>query len=163
MSKPLQAALWLTAVLTVVVLMKPEAPGVLAADAPALQKEEARAPAEVAVTVDTPWVRAPEDAWTPPEAEQPAAVAPPAPPPAPPPPTAIAPPPEPVAPDPAMRYLGRLDQDGRRFVFLGVGDDAQVVEVGAAIDGVWKVEKVTATQVELRYLPLNQIRAIATH
>jgi len=62
-----------------------------------------------------------------------------------------------------MSYLGRLEQDGHSFVFLGTGTgaDPQVVEIGGSIDGLWKVEKVTATQVELRYLPLNQIRFIA--
>jgi hypothetical protein len=97
----------------------------------------------------------------PPEARQQAALAPPAPVPDPVPPPVPMQPPAPMAPEPAMSYLGRLEQDGRSYVFLGTGADPRVVEIGSTIDGLWKVEKVTATQVELRYLPLNQIRFIA--
>lgn len=160
-SKPLQAALWLTAVLTALALLKPDGSGVPAAGAPAAQEHASPAGGSAAAAAEAPWVRVPEEAWTPPEARQQAALAPLAPVPAPVPPPVSMQPPEPTAPDPAMSYLGRLEQDGRSYVFLGTGADPQVVEVGSAIDGLWKVEKVTATQVELRYLPLNQIRFIA--
>jgi hypothetical protein len=161
LSKPVQAALWLTAVLTALALLKPDGSGVVAAGAPAPQEHASPAGDDANPAAEAPWVRVPEEAWTPPEARQQAALAPPEPASPPVPPPVSMPPPEPTAPDPAMRYLGRLEQDGRSYVFLGTGADPQVVEVGNAIDGLWKVEKVTATQVELRYLPLNQIRFIA--
>jgi len=161
-SRPVQAALWLTAVLTALALLKPEPSGVPAAAAPAPPEHVSPARGRAAATAEAPWVRAPEEAWTPPEAERQAALAAPAPAPSPvPPPAPIVQAPEPTAPEPAMSYLGRLEQDGRSHVFLGVGADLRIVEIGGSIDGLWKVEKVTATQVELRYLPLDQIRFIA--
>jgi hypothetical protein len=159
-SKPLQAALWLTAVLTLLALLKPDGAGAPAAEAPA-RREHASPAGGDATAPAAPWIRVPEEAWMPPEARQQAALAPPAPVPDPVPPPVPMQPPAPTAPEPAMSYLGRLEQDGRSYVFLGTGADPRVVEIGSTIDGLWKVEKVTATQVELRYLPLNQIRFIA--
>lgn len=165
LSKPLQLALLATAVLTAVALLKPDTVDVLADDAS--DALAARSPQNMTgeqtnpTTSDAPWIRAPGEEWKPSDAEQrraaeiaaaaTAPVAPPAP---------SLPPPMPVAPDPALVYLGRMDQDGRSYVFLGRGKDPQVVEIGGQVDPQWKVEKATAGEVELRYLPLNEIRAI---
>ncbi|MBT2336227.1 hypothetical protein J7E49_20215 [Variovorax paradoxus] len=160
LSKPLQAALLTTAVLTAIALLKPEA-----ADAP-LAGSSNEMPAMSRPASDTrrpeaPWVRMAGEEWRPSDADlQKAAdaIAATALPVAPPPPPVE--PPKPTAPDPSLVYLGRIDQDGRHYVFLGRGADPQVVEIGGLVDPQWKVEKATATQVQLRYLPLNEIRSI---
>lgn len=161
-SKPLQVALLLTATLTVIALLKPE--GV---DAPLLPALEARSripqsPGAETLGREAPWVRLEGEEWKPANVElrkvdetvatdlAPAA----------PPPPVIAPS-KPVAPDPLLTYLGRMDQDGRSYVFLGRGAEPQVVEIGGLLDPQWKVEKASATGVELRFLPLNETRFIA--
>jgi len=159
LSKPLQAALLMTTTLTAIALLKPEALDVSAADRGAVrvapsQSADANRP-------QAPWVRLAGEEWKPSDAEQQkaadalaAAAAPVAPAP---PPVAQ---PKPTAPDPALTYLGRIEQDGRSYVFLGRGADPQVVEIGGLVDPQWKVEKATATQVQLRYLPLNEVRSL---
>jgi hypothetical protein len=72
-----------------------------------------------------------------------------------------APPSVPSAPDHGLVYLGRIEQDRRLYVFLGRGSVPQVIEVGSAVDAQWKVERATATQVDLRHLPSNDLRSIA--
>jgi len=159
LSKPLQAALLLTAALTAIALLKPDA-----LDTPAATPSQVHASQDRTSTSPgpgAPWVRPAGEEWRPSDAEQrraaeaAAAAAAPAVPPAPP-----MPPPKPTAPDPALTYLGRIDQDGRSYVFLGKGADPQVVEIGSLVDPQWRVEKASATQIELRYLPLNEIRMI---
>lgn len=159
LSKPLQVALLSTMVLTAIALLKPGE-----VDSPADDMPQARAPqdAELASrSPQAPWVRMAGQEWKPSDTEQrraadaAAAAAPPVVPPAPPPPL-----PKPTAPDPELIYLGRIDQDGHSYVFLGRGKDPQVVEIGGQVDSQWKVEKATATEIELRYLPLNEIRSI---
>ncbi|MDQ0612266.1 hypothetical protein QFZ83_006437 [Variovorax sp. W1I1] len=159
LSKPLQAALLMTATLTAIALLKPEALDASVADvgperdAPTQTADARRPPA--------PWVRLAGEEWKPSDAElrravdAAAAAAPPVAPPAP-----VVEAPKPVAPDPSLVYLGRIEQDGRRYVFLGRGADPQVVEIGGLADPQWRVEKATATEVQLRYLPLNEIRSI---
>lgn len=159
LSKPLQAALLLTAAMTAIALLKPDAldtPAAPLSQVHASQDRTSTSPGSAA-----PWIRTAGEEWQPSEAEQrraaeaAAAAAAPVVPPAPP-----MPPPKPTAPDPALTYLGRIDQDGRSYVFLGKGADPQVVEIGSLVDPQWKVEKASATQIELRFLPLNEIRMI---
>ncbi len=158
LSKPLQAALVTTAVWTAIALSKPDAidaPVPVASDA-LVAPRPSRDPRHVG----TPWVRSVGAPWNAPEVDlQKSADAE-----APAPPVVLPAPvidtPKPVAPDPALIYLGRLEQDGRHYVFLGRGADPQVVEIGGLVDAQWKVEKMTATEVRLRYLPLNEVRSI---
>ncbi len=157
LGKGLQAGLLATAVLTLLALLKPEAmaPWPMTAEDMARSKPGAETHARAA----EPWLRtaaALPEAPEPPPPPPPPAPAPPAPPPA-----IVPPPPKPVAPDPPFTYLGRIDQDGRSHVFLGLGADPRVVEVGEAVDAQWKVEKADPTQLVLRYLPLNEIRIVA--
>lgn len=156
LGKGLQAGLLATAVLTVLALLKPEvvAPWRLAAEDMARSKPGAETHARAA----QPWLRT---AVALPQAPEPPPPPPPAPPPPAPPPAIVRPPPKPVAPDPPFTYLGRIDQDGRSHVFLSLGADPHVVEVGQAVDAQWKVEKADPTQLVLRYLPLNELRIVA--
>lgn len=161
-SKPLQAALLLTATLTVIALLKPEA-----IDAPTLPAPEAgsrtpESPGAETLGREAPWVRLAGEGWKPADVElrkvdeaAAAVLAPAAPPPS------VIAPSKPIAPDPLLTYLGRMDQDGRSYVFLGRGAEPQVVEIGGLLDPQWKVEKASATGVELRFLPLNETRFIA--
>lgn len=159
LSKPLQAALLLTAALTAIALLKPEA-----MDTPFTTPSQVHTSQDrttLSQDLGAPWIRPAGEEWRPSDAEQrraaeaAAAAAAPV--------VALAPPmpePKPTAPDPALTYLGRIDQDGRSYVFLGKGPDPQVVEIGSLVDPQWRVEKASATQIELRYLPLNEIRMI---
>ncbi len=159
--KPLQAALVTTAVLTAIALLKPDAvdaPLTIASDA--LTAPSLRHDTRSARHVGTPWIRSAGEPWKAPDvdpqksadAEPPPSLVPlPAP---------VIDTPKPTAPDPTLIYLGQLEQDGRRYVFLGRGADPQVVEIGGLVDAQWKVEQVTATAVRLRYLPLNEVRSI---
>lgn len=159
LSKPVQAALWMTAALVALALLKPDAVEV-AEQAPRRALQAART--DTGFASGAPWIRSSSAAWEP-------AVAAAAPVPAAPPaalpialPIALAPtPPKAVAPDPGLSYLGRIEQDGRSYVFLGSGPIPKVVEIGGLVDPQWRVEKATASQVELRYLPLNETRFIA--
>jgi len=157
LGKGLQAGLLVTVVLTLLALLKPEAmaPWPLAAEDTARAKPGAEARERAA----EPWLRAAAALPVAPEPPQPPP--PPAPPLPAPPPAIVPPPPKPVTPDPPFTYLGRIDQDGRSHVFLGLGADPRVVEVGESVDAQWKVEKADPTQLVLRYLPLNEIRIVA--
>lgn len=156
--KPLQGALLTTVVLTAIALLEPEAVDMPTPQASSLGATSSQAP-------DTrhtgmPWVRTTAEPWRPTDTEllKTAEAVAPVLPDAPAPPVVEAP--RPVAPDPSMVYLGHLEQDGRRYVFLGRGADPQVVEIGGLVDSQWQVEEATATEIRLRYLPLNEVRAI---
>lgn len=161
LSKPLQVVLFTTVSLTAVALLKPasvEAPDDIFDSLPPARAAElsGATPASGA-----PWIRLPGEEWKPAmtDAEK-AAQAQLAAPPPPPPPAPISLP-KPSAPDPGLAYLGRIEQDGHHYVFLGRGAQPLVVEVGGQVDAQWKVEKASATQIELRYLPLGEVRLIA--
>lgn len=158
-SKPLLAGLLATSVLTVIALLKPE---------PLPQQEEAmlseRRPAPAhdpsGQESSTPWVRhllpLPKEAVS----LQGFADAP-ARPVLPPVPVVPVAPPKPVAPTPSFSYLGRMVRDEHVYVFLARGDDVDVVEQGEKVDHDWRVERIAADSVELRYLPLNETRRLA--
>jgi len=160
LSKPLQASLLMTVVLTAIALLKPEALDASVTDG-GPERTVSNQKTDTDRRPQAPWIRLAGEEWKPSDAElQKAAdalVAAAAPVVAPPP---VVEPPKPTAPDPALIYLGRIDQDGRHYVFLGRGADPQVVEIGGLVDPQWKVEKATANQVQLRYLPLNEVRSI---
>lgn len=79
-------------------------------------------------------------------------------PPPPPPPVALAPPPPPPAPSAPplpFQFLGKLDDSERLRVFLARGERIHTVAEGDVIDGTYRVERITGTQMTLTYLPLN--------
>ena len=107
LSKPLQAALLLTAALTAIALLKPDAldaPAATPLQVQALQDRMSTSPG----SGGAPWIRAAGEEWRPSDAEQrraaeaAAAAAAPVVPLAPP-----MPPPKPTAPDPALTYAVR--------------------------------------------------------
>lgn len=165
LSRPLQLALLAATTLTAVALLKPDPLAAPPADPAQLAPAQQRRPEAASGTSRSdapPWIRVVGEAWAPPVSEQAqAAAAAMAAQPEPPPPPIAEPPPQPVVPDPGLTYLGRINQDGRSHVFLGKGTDPQVVEIGGLVDSHWRVEKATATQIELRHLPLNEIRFVA--
>jgi hypothetical protein len=167
LSKPVQAVLFGTLTLTAIALLKPETVTDTAqwtprrVDVPRVSSVDGTVRAESKNAA--PWVRIPGPAWQPmtlpAQAETSVAAAQPA---VPEPVQVLpSPPPEPSIPDPGLAYLGRMERDGRHYVFLGRAGAALVVPVGDNVDDQWKVERITANQIELRYLPLNGMHAIS--
>lgn len=78
------------------------------------------------------------------------------PPPPPPQPEIIQEAPKPTAPPLPFRYMGRMqEEDGKTLVYLTQGARAYSVSQGDTIDGTYRVEGISPTQVTLVYLPLN--------
>lgn len=77
----------------------------------------------------------------------------PPPPPQPPP----APPPKPVAPPFPYSYMGGLLDDGVRTAFFNKGERVLAVKAGDTVDGAYRVDQLNDKQMQLTYLPLNQI------
>ncbi len=159
LSKPLQAVCWAVVVLTAIALLKPDGIDPQSFAVPRMPLSRLSAPSSS--LADAPWLRHAAELAKPvessgqaisldaasvmvPEARPPEAAA-----------------PVPIAPDPGLSYLGRMEHEGRSYVFLGRGAVPLVVEIGHPVDAQWQLEKATAVQVELRYLPLNQSRSIA--
>ena len=67
----------------------------------------------------------------------------------------------PVAPNPAFSYLGKMKRDGKVYVFLGNGEEVTVAAVGDALDDNWRIEGADGAEIELRYLPLNELKKLA--
>lgn len=170
-SKQMQLGLCITLVLSALVLLKPEYLPVPAEATRHLISRSTQPPVlapsadmrhrTVALTAHTsaPWIRPPREAWQAPAESAPIAVpqliaSPPAP-------SLVAEPLNALAPDPGLSYLGRMVEDGRTYVFLGRAGNPLIVEAGTVLDDQWKIERITANQVELRYLPLNESRVIA--
>lgn len=65
-----------------------------------------------------------------------------------------APPPAPTAPPLPYKYLGQLREQGRTVVFLARGDAPVMAKAGEVIDGDYRVERISETEVEFTYLPL---------
>lgn len=78
-----------------------------------------------------------------------------APPPPPPKPVVHAPPPAPVAPPMPFAFLGRYEEDGARVILLVKGDRIYTVSEGEVIENTYRVERLTGSQLEMTYLPLN--------
>ncbi|WP_431226174.1 hypothetical protein [Burkholderia contaminans] len=83
-----------------------------------------------------------------------------------PPPPVVPPPPEtrpapPTAPPVPFVYLGQQDaKSAKPQVFLGNGDQLLIVSPGDVIGGQYRVESVSASNVVLTYLPLNQVQTV---
>jgi hypothetical protein len=71
------------------------------------------------------------------------------------------PPPPPTAPPLPYKFVGRMLQDGQLYVFLAKGDSVSTVKQGDTLDGVYRVEAVTETEVALNYTPLGQKQTLA--
>lgn len=63
----------------------------------------------------------------------------------------------PVAPPLPFAYMGKMldEESGRLVLYLAKGDVPYSVTVGEVIDGTYKVEAVSETELTLIYLPLN--------
>jgi len=83
-------------------------------------------------------------------------------PPPPPPPLPPAPPPAPSAPPMPFSYLGRYEDAPTRLVILVNGERMYTVAEGDVIENTYRIERVTAGQVELTYLPLNIKQTLST-
>jgi hypothetical protein len=75
--------------------------------------------------------------------------------------TAPSPPPAPTAPALPFKYLGRLDDEERRVVFLENGQNLYSVGVGDALDGAYRIEAVTETSVSFRHLSMDVVQTLA--
>lgn len=64
------------------------------------------------------------------------------------------------APPLPFRVLGRYDEAGQAVVFLQHHDQNLVVRVGDTIAEQYKVERLSGTTMDLRYLPLNQSQTL---
>lgn len=79
-----------------------------------------------------------------------------APPPPPPP-----PPPAPTAPPLPYQFVGKIHEAGKLKVFLQRGTKVHTVGVGDVVDGTYRVESITDTQMSVIYLPLNIRQTLA--
>ncbi len=82
-------------------------------------------------------------------------------PPAPPPPPDV-PPPPPQAPALPFSYMGRWQEAGQTTYYLARGTLPVSVRAGQVLDGVWRLEPVTGSQLNFTYLPLDQTRSLRT-
>jgi hypothetical protein len=71
------------------------------------------------------------------------------------------PPPKPVAPPLPYTFAGRMLQDGTVYVFLARGDRIITAKQGDTIEGVYRVDAISETQVSLTYVPLNEKQTLA--
>lgn len=76
-------------------------------------------------------------------------------PPPPPPPPAI-PPPKPQAPPFTYTYMGGLSEDGKRINFFSKGERVLSVKSGDTVDGAFRIDEISETQMTMTYLPLNE-------
>ena len=71
------------------------------------------------------------------------------------------PPPKPVAPPLPYTFAGRMLQDGTVYVFLARGDRVITAKQGDLVEGAYRVDSITETQVGLTYVPLNEKQTLA--
>lgn len=68
----------------------------------------------------------------------------------------------PSAPPVPFTYVGEQDAKAAKpHVFLSNGDQLLIVSPGDVIDGQYRVESVSESNVVLTYLPLNQVQVVA--
>lgn len=82
------------------------------------------------------------------------------PPPPPPKPLPPPPPPPPTAPPIPFNFVGLLQDHAKPMAFLAKGDNLLVVAAGDTFDGAYRIESVSASEIVLTYLPLNQRQSI---
>jgi len=83
-------------------------------------------------------------------------------PPPPPPPPKPLPPPPPTAPPMPFSFMGRYEDGEKLIILLVKGDRVYTVSEGEVIDNTYRVDRLTASQLELTYLPLNIKQTIST-
>jgi hypothetical protein len=75
-------------------------------------------------------------------------------------------PPLPPLPDavrqPDVVYLGRMIRDGKVQVFFASNGDPVVLSVGEVLNGIWRIQEITSTDVTLHHLQTGETRLIAT-
>lgn len=71
------------------------------------------------------------------------------------------PPPKPVAPPLPYTFAGRMLQDGKVYVFLARGDTVITAKQGDTVDGIYRVDSISETEVALTYVPLGQKQSLA--
>lgn len=77
-----------------------------------------------------------------------------------PPPLPSSPPSRPTAPD--IVYLGRMIRDGNTQVFFASsGGEPIVLSQGGMLDGSWKIQSISSTNVTLRHVHSGETRSIA--
>ena len=86
----------------------------------------------------------------------------PPPPPPPKPPPKPLPPPPPTAPPMPFSFMGRYEDGAKRVILLVKGDLVYTVSEGDVIDNIYRVERLSAGQLEMTYLPLNIKQTINT-
>ena len=72
------------------------------------------------------------------------------------------PPPPPTAPPMPFSFMGRYEDGEKLIILLVKGDRVYTVSEGEVIDNTYRVDRLTASQLELTYLPLNIKQTIST-
>jgi hypothetical protein len=88
------------------------------------------------------------NSWTPPPPPPPKELAPP-------------PPPPPTAPPIPFNFVGLLQDQAKPTAFLAQDDKLLLVSAGDTLDGAYRIESVSASEIVLTYLPLNQRQSIS--
>jgi hypothetical protein len=70
--------------------------------------------------------------------------------------------PVPVAPPLPFRFLGRYGDGQVQSVMLAKGERLYLATIGDTIDGVYRIDALTAQSVELTYLPLQLKQSLGT-
>ena len=68
----------------------------------------------------------------------------------------------PTAPPLPFTFIGSIERGGRRTVMLMEGDQLHLVGVRGRIDDRYRVERVTPTQIEFTYLPMQLRQVLET-
>ena len=63
---------------------------------------------------------------------------------------------KPTAPPLPFIYMGKLAENGKMSVFLTRDEKPYVVHIGDVIDGVYRIDAINSTILEMTYLPLSQ-------
>ena len=62
---------------------------------------------------------------------------------------------------PDVVYLGRMVKDGKVQVFFASNGDAVVLSAGEVLNGNWRIQAISTTDVTLRHLHTGETRLIA--
>lgn len=83
-------------------------------------------------------------------------------PPPPPPPKELPPPPPPppTAPPMPFNFVGLLQDQAKPTAFLAKDDQLLLVTTGDTVEGTYRIDSVSAKEIVLTYLPLNQRQSI---
>ena len=68
----------------------------------------------------------------------------------------------PTAPPLPFTFIGSIERGGRRTVMLMEGEQRHLVGVRERIGENYRVERVTPTQIEFTYLPMQQRQVLET-